>query len=94
MTMKRSWIALALATAVLPLSAAVPTATASATSANRSASHSRVVASVAGSTHLLLGPATFGVTVQQDPLAYVAVRFADGGSAATGAMTTTKPAST
>jgi hypothetical protein len=33
---------------------------------------------VAGSTHLLLGPATFGVTVQQDPLAYDAVRLADG----------------
>jgi hypothetical protein len=72
--MKRSWIALALATAVLPLSAAVPTATA----ASRPVSHSRVVASVAGSTHLLLGPATFGVTVQQDPLAYDAVRLADG----------------
>ena len=76
--MKRSWIALALAMAVLPLSAAMPTATASAESLNRSVSDSPVVASVAGSTHVLLGPATFGVTVQQDPLAYDAVRLADG----------------
>ena len=45
---------------------------------NRSVSDSPVVASVAGSTHVLLGPATFGVTVQQDPLAYDAVRLADG----------------
>jgi hypothetical protein len=36
-----------------------------------------VVGLVFGSTHVLLGPATFGVTVQQDPLAYEAVRFAD-----------------
>jgi hypothetical protein len=38
----------------------------------------RISAAVDGSTHVLLGPATFGVTVQQDPLTYDAVRFADG----------------
>jgi hypothetical protein len=38
----------------------------------------RVVASVEGHTYVLLGPSVFGVTVQQDPLAYMAVEFSDG----------------
>ena len=46
--------------------------------AGHTATHGRIVATVAGSTHVLLGPGTFGVTVQQDPLAYEAVLFADG----------------
>ena len=37
-----------------------------------------VVASVDGSTYVLLGPGVFGVTVQQDPLAYHAIELADG----------------
>src|SRR6266849_2301766 len=37
-----------------------------------------VVASVDGSTYVLLGPSVFGVTVQQDPLAYRAIELADG----------------
>jgi hypothetical protein len=37
-----------------------------------------VTAQVDGSTYVLLGPSVFGVTVQQDPLAYHAVRLADG----------------
>src|SRR5215470_11493774 len=37
-----------------------------------------VVASVDGSTYVLLGPSVFGVTVQQDPLAYHAVELTDG----------------
>jgi hypothetical protein len=37
-----------------------------------------VVASVDGRSYVLLGPSVFGVTVQQDPLAYHATRFADG----------------
>jgi hypothetical protein len=37
-----------------------------------------VVASVHGRTYVLLGPSVFGVTVQQDPLAYHATRFANG----------------
>jgi hypothetical protein len=40
-----------------------------------------VAASVDGQTYVLLGPDVFGVTVQQDPLAYHAVRFADGTTA-------------
>jgi hypothetical protein len=39
---------------------------------------SPVVAQVDGSTYVLLGPSVFGVTVQQDPLAYHAVKLADG----------------
>jgi hypothetical protein len=37
-----------------------------------------VTALVEGDTYVLLGPSVFGVTVQQDPLAYHAVRLADG----------------
>jgi len=37
-----------------------------------------VEAEVDGSTYVLLGPSVFGVTVQQDPLAYEAVKLADG----------------
>ena len=37
-----------------------------------------VAARVAGDTYVLLGPDVFGVTVQQDPLAYTATKFADG----------------
>jgi hypothetical protein len=37
-----------------------------------------VVASVDGSTYVLLGPSVFGVTVQQDPLAYHAFELSDG----------------
>lgn len=39
---------------------------------------SPVAARVAGDTYVLLGPDVFGVTVQQDPLAYEATEFADG----------------
>ena len=37
-----------------------------------------VAAQVDGRTYVLLGPGVFGVTVQQDPLAYRAVKLADG----------------
>jgi hypothetical protein len=37
-----------------------------------------VTAQVDGHTYVLLGPSVFGVTVQQDPLAYHAVKLADG----------------
>jgi hypothetical protein len=37
-----------------------------------------VTASVEGHTYVLLGPSVFGVTVQQDPLAYSAVKLSDG----------------
>ena len=37
-----------------------------------------VTAQVDGSTYVLLGPSVFGVTVQQDPLAYHAIELADG----------------
>src|SRR5450755_2095606 len=37
-----------------------------------------VAGRVDGRTYVLLGPSVFGVTVQQDPLAYHATRFADG----------------
>jgi len=37
-----------------------------------------VAAQVDGQTYVLLGPSVFGVTVQQDPLAYHAIKLADG----------------
>jgi hypothetical protein len=37
-----------------------------------------VVARVQGHTEVILGPSVFGVTVQQDPLAYTAVESSDG----------------
>ena len=37
-----------------------------------------VTARVDGHTYVLLGPAVFGVTVQQDPLAYSAAKLSDG----------------
>lgn len=49
--------------------------------ASASVTHSAgdtVIASVDGSTYVLLGPSVFGVTVQQDPLAYHAFELADG----------------
>jgi len=39
---------------------------------------SPVAGQVDGRTYVLLGPSVFGVTVQQDPLAYHATRLADG----------------
>ena len=39
---------------------------------------SAVAAQVDGHTYVLLGPSVFGATVQQDPLAYHAIKFADG----------------
>jgi hypothetical protein len=39
---------------------------------------SPVVGQVDGDTYVLLGPSVFGVTVQQDPLSYHAIRLADG----------------
>jgi hypothetical protein len=44
----------------------------------RPGSDSTVAAQVEGDTYVLLGPSVFGVTVQQDPLAYHAARLADG----------------
>jgi hypothetical protein len=37
-----------------------------------------ITAQVDGQTYVLLGPSVFGVTVQQDPLAYHAVKLGDG----------------
>jgi hypothetical protein len=44
----------------------------------RSGGGSTVAAQVEGDTYVLVGPGVFGVTVQQDPLAYSAVELADG----------------
>src|SRR5690242_4552227 len=38
----------------------------------------QVQAQVDGRTYVLLGPSVFGVTVQQDPLEYHAIKLADG----------------
>ena len=49
-----------------------------ATGIARHSEHSHVIARVEGDTYVLLGPSVFGVTVQQDPLAYEAAKLADG----------------
>src|SRR5260370_23880162 len=71
---KLRWIAAALATAITASTGAASAATA----VSRDGGHSQVVARVAGHTYVLLGPSVFGVTVQQDPLAYHAASLADG----------------
>ncbi|HEV2936785.1 MAG TPA: hypothetical protein VGY96_27015 [Streptosporangiaceae bacterium] len=53
-------------------------ASATAAAAAPTAHGSPVAAQVDGQTYVLLGPSVFGVTVQQDPLAYHATKLADG----------------
>ena len=60
----------------LAVAAANPGAAVAAGSPARS--DQRVVARVDGHTYVLLGPTVFGVTVQQDPLAYTAFRTSSG----------------
>jgi hypothetical protein len=49
-----------------------------AASANAARRGGAVAAEVDGQTYVLLGPSVFGVTVQQDPLAYQAIKLTDG----------------
>src|SRR5262249_24671556 len=49
-----------------------------ASAAATSGGHGTAVAQVDGRTYVLLGPSVFGVTVQQDPLAYHAIKLTDG----------------
>lgn len=49
-----------------------------ATAAPASLAGAEVAGRVGGHTYVLLGPSVFGVTVQQDPLAYEAIRLTDG----------------
>ena len=72
---KLRWMAAALAVAAITASAGAASA---ATGIPRHDNHSRVIARVEGDTYVLLGPSVFGVTVQQDPLAYRAAKLADG----------------
>lgn len=60
----------------LVVAAANPAAAMAASSPVRS--DQRVVARVDGYTYVLLGPSVFGVTVQQDPLAYTSFTTAGG----------------
>ena len=79
---RRSKISATLGATLLVVLVAGPASAGPAAAAGRtpapSSAHGGVVATVSGSTHVLLGPATFGVTVQQDPLTYEAWLFADG----------------
>ena len=63
----------ALVAAAILLSGLAPAAAAAAPTASNP-----TTAGVEGHTYVLLGPSVFGVTVQQDPLAYSAVKLADG----------------
>jgi hypothetical protein len=64
----------ALVAVAILFSAVLPTTAAAAAPATAD----RVTARVDGHTYVLLGPSVFGVTVQQDPLAYRAVKLSDG----------------
>ena len=72
---KLRWIVAALAAAMITASAGVASAT---TGTAGHDNHSDVIARIEGDTYVLLGPSVFGVTVQQDPLAYEAAVLADG----------------
>jgi hypothetical protein len=65
--------------AVAPCAAAIMAIAAVAPAAAAPARHGVAVAArVNGHTYVLLGPSVFGVTVQQDPLAYHAIKLTDG----------------
>ena len=69
---KLRWAAVLCAAAIMSTGGVAPVEAAS-------AGHDvSVAAQVDGRTYLLLGPSVFGVTVQQDPLAYHAIKLADG----------------
>ncbi len=72
---KLRWMAAALAVASVAAGTGVASA---ATGVTAGGGHGSVVGRVEGDTYVLLGPSVFGVTVQQDPLAYRATRLADG----------------
>lgn len=72
---KLRWAVAVLAAATITASAGVASA---ATGIAGRGDHSPVTGRVEGDTYVLLGPSVFGVTVQQDPLAYEAARLADG----------------
>jgi hypothetical protein len=66
------WAAAACAAAVMTTAGTASAAAASAPGGNP------VAAQVDGHTYVLLGPSVFGVTVQQDPLAYRATKLSNG----------------
>ncbi len=69
------WIAAAVAAATIMAGTGVASAAAGTA---RHGDHSPVLGRVDGDTYVLLGPGVFGVTVQQDPLAYEAAKLSDG----------------
>jgi hypothetical protein len=72
------WAAALGAAAVMVIAGVASAAAAPARPGVSVAEQAAVTAQVDGSTYVLLGPSVFGVTVQQDPLAYHAVKLADG----------------
>jgi hypothetical protein len=66
------WAAALCAAAIMVIGGVAPAAAAPA------AHGTPVTAQVDGRTYVLLGPSVFGVTVQQDPLAYHAIKLTDG----------------
>jgi hypothetical protein len=66
------WVAALCAAAIMAVPAVASAAAAPARHGDPAAAH------VDGLTYVLLGPSVFGVTVQQDPLAYHAAAVADG----------------
>jgi len=71
-------LAAGIAAAAVMTSGALTTAAGAQAAAPGHQGRSPVTGQVTGRTYVLLGPSVFGVTVQQDPLAYRATRRADG----------------
>jgi hypothetical protein len=67
-----------MAALVLAATAVSTSGAAAAASPAHHAAGPGIAGRVTGDTYVLLGPDVFGVTVQQDPLAYDATKFADG----------------
>jgi hypothetical protein len=73
------WLAAAVAVASITAGTSVASAAAGvAAGVAAGGDHDLVAGRVEGDTYVLLGPSVFGVTVQQDPLAYEATVSADG----------------
>src|SRR5215471_15787987 len=69
---RSTWVAALCATTIMAIAGMAPAAAAPARHGVTAAGE------VDGQTYVLLGPSVFGVTVQQDPLAYHAIKLADG----------------
>jgi len=73
------WVAALCGAAIMTVTGVASAAPTAPTAPTAPAGHENTVAAqVDGQTYVLLGPSVFGVTVQQDPLSYHAIKLNDG----------------